>query len=368
MKKNKLILISSVFLVVGLVSCEKLTDFNSIERFDEDNNSSKSLVVGDFLPADLCGEPMNLPLYFIYENTETSIGSITVANDKDNLNIVYEVTDPYWEIATTWLYVGDFRDIPIYQGAPEVTKFPYQTKHYPMVNSYSYKIPLEELNDCFVILAKARVKFDGQVAYVYAKGINPGWEKEAFYFDFCKQECDCLPGMYRTQSQGGWGAKARGRNPGSYRDKNFRRAFPNGLIVGDPDHYSIKLTSPRAVEILLPTGGRPKALRRSFVNPFKLKNVLVGQTVALTLSVRFDTYDSNFGESTGNLKDLIINNASVFDGMSVGDVLDEANTVLGGGDSRFSPSQLTRILSMINNYFNGSRISQEYKLFECEVN
>jgi hypothetical protein len=173
-------------------------------------------------------------------------------------------------------------------------------------------------------------------------------------------------GIYRTQTPGGWGAKAAGNNPGAYRDANFDDAFPEGLEVGDPEQYSIKLTSAAAIEKLLPTGGKPAVLTDSYENPNIIKNVLVGHIVALSLSVGFDDYDEDFGEAEGHLKDLIVADGFGFDGLSIADILKEANILLGGGSSSYSPSQMTGILTKLNAYFVDGKQSKEYKLFDCK--
>ena len=94
--------------------------------------------------------------------------------------------------------------------------------------------------------------------------------------------------------------------------------------------------------------------------------MLVGHIVALSLSVGFDDYDEDFGEAEGHLKCLIIADGHGFDGMSIADILEEANVVLGGGSSSYSPSQMTEILTKINEYFVDGKQSKKYKLFDCK--
>ncbi|NNC83599.1 MAG: hypothetical protein HKN79_08475, partial [Flavobacteriales bacterium] len=107
------------------------------------------------------------------------------------------------------------------------------------------------------------------------------------------QEPEC--GTHRTQTQGGWGTSASGNNPGAYRDANFNLAFPDGIILGC--EQTVAFTSSSAVEEFLPSGGSPAALSASYVDPSDLNNVLIGQTLALTLSVGFDLYDPSFSNS-----------------------------------------------------------------------
>ena len=52
--------------------------------------------------------------------------------------------------------------------------------------------------------------------------------------------------------------------------------------------------------------------------------------------------------------------------MTIADILEEANIVLGGGSSSYSPSQMTEILTKINEYFVDGKQSKKYKLFDCK--
>jgi hypothetical protein len=162
-------------------------------------------------------------------------------------------------------------------------------------------------------------------------------------------------GQMRTQTQGGWGAEPAGNNSGTYLHANFQAAFDEGLTVGCyPNNYYIKLTSAQAVTNLLPTGGKAAALTSSAVDPASLKNVLVGQLVALKLSVTFDAWDANFGESPVALGDMIIGSGT-FKDYTVSQFLAVAEQVLGGCSSEFTPQQVNDAAASINeNFDNGS--------------
>ncbi|HEX6427160.1 MAG TPA: hypothetical protein VF008_05720 [Niastella sp.] len=158
-------------------------------------------------------------------------------------------------------------------------------------------------------------------------------------------------GQLRTQTQGGWGSTPSGNNPGTYLHANFQAAFSGGLTVGCyPYEYFVRLTSAQAVTDLLPTGGKASTLTGSAVNPASIKNVLVGQLVALKLSVTFDAYDANFGESSVALGDMIIGSGT-FKGKTVADFLDIADQVLGGCNSQYTPTQVNETASSINENF-----------------
>jgi hypothetical protein len=158
-------------------------------------------------------------------------------------------------------------------------------------------------------------------------------------------------GGFRTQTQGGWGSTPSGNNPGSYLHANFSTAFPKGLTVGcAPGNYYLKLTSAQAVTNLLPVGGKASLLTANVTDPASLKNVLVGQLVALKLSVGFDYYDADFGTSPLLLGDLVIGSGP-FAGYSVFQFLRAAELTLGGCNSDFTPQQINETASSINENF-----------------
>lgn len=365
-------------LITGLFSCERLSELyrlsdtgDKVIRGSDENGSEK--------PEDPCGEPLIIPLLHS-SDLEYTIGQITVTNDDECLNLKFEMTVDGWEFDQIYLFAGDIDTIPLTADPyPAFWDFPTLNIN-PAVSSYTHCVPMGDLDDCIEILAQVHgVNSAGSGIPLWSKGENPGWTEGPFYTEYCMDNCEdpcddpskdpcdgCKMGIYRTQTPGGWGAKAAGNNPGAYRDANFDKAFPGGLVIGVPEKCSIKLTSAKAVEKLLPTGGKPAVLTESDEDPVGIKNVLVGHIVALTLSVGFDDYDKDFGKAEGHLKNLIIADGHGFDGMSVADILDEANFVLGGGKSSYSPSQMTEILTKINEYYVDGKQSRKYKLFDCK--
>jgi hypothetical protein len=159
-------------------------------------------------------------------------------------------------------------------------------------------------------------------------------------------------GMLRTQTQGGWGAPPNGNNPGAYLHANFDAAFPEGLTVGCyPNNYYLKLTSAQAVTNLLPAGGKAAALGANATDPASLKNVLVGQVVALKLSVVFDAQNADFGESSVALGRMIIGSGT-FKGKTVSQFLAIAEKVLGGCLTRYTAQQVNETAASINQNFD----------------
>ncbi|MBK8623012.1 MAG: Ig-like domain-containing protein [Saprospiraceae bacterium] len=163
---------------------------------------------------------------------------------------------------------------------------------------------------------------------------------------------------FRTQTQGGWGTGASGNNPGAYRDANFAAAFPNGLEIGC--NNKIRLTSSAAVEDYLPCGGSASLLPPGLmVNPSCINNVFTGQLIALTLSATFDLYDPNFGSSDENLINLRIASGPLYR-LTVGQLLDEANNLIGGCGSSFTISQLVTALTFVNENYVDGKVTGNY--------
>lgn len=164
-------------------------------------------------------------------------------------------------------------------------------------------------------------------------------------------------GVWRTQTQGGWGSPANGNNNGTYRDANFDAAFPSGLTIGCAEGNTLSLTSAAAVQAFLPSGGQPSVLSDNFVNPTSNKGSFAGNLTALALSVGFDDYDADFApDSDFNLGDLVVLSGT-FEGLTVYEVLALANDVIGGCNDSYTPQQLNSIVDAINNSYTDGNAS-----------
>ena len=158
----------------------------------------------------------------------------------------------------------------------------------------------------------------------------------------------CVCTGFTTFTQGGWGAKPTGTNPGSLLAARFAQVYPMGVSIGGA--RKLTFTSAAAIEVFLPASGTASVLSSSAVNPKSSSaGVLAGQTLALQLSVDF----SKAGITKKNLGYL------VYQGRSVNDILSIANAVLGGNlgalPTGWSVATLNSVLDSLNrNFDNGT--------------
>lgn len=312
-----------------------------------------------------CGTAQNQTLL---AGQTINAGSVSVSNDQVNLYVKYTSANG-WVLTKTHLYVGNCSSIPKTKaGNPQIGLFPLQQSYIPMATTATYTIPLSSLDSCYCIAAHAEVSLLNSSGVViqtetgWAQGGSMGGNSWAMVFNYCTQactqvpNCNILPGDFRTQTQGGWGAVPNGNNPGTYLQTNFSTVFPSGLTVGCSNGYTLKLTSANAVMNFLPQGGTASALSTSYIDPLTVNNVFAGQVVALSISVSFDQNISAFGASNNSLSGLVITTGD-FAGWTVMQLLNEANRKLGGCSSVYSFSQLNAAVTSVNeNFDNGTTV------------
>lgn len=126
-----------------------------------------------------------------------------------------------------------------------------------------------------------------------------------------------------TYTQGGWGSKPAGNNPGSILKAAFPTVYPTGVEIGGAVPLNdLLFTSALAVQNFLPQGGPPTFLNSSATNPTSSSaGVFAGEVLALALNVGVNGYGNAIVSGTG----------TPFDGQTVSAVLAAANEALGKG-------------------------------------
>ncbi len=316
---KKLVYILTAFLVFGLWTCSKPDLYEGTEGHREVRSMN-----------DLVVDP-----HFNWKTTQTVAVDIKLPTDLNVLPLTIESKDGKRVYFT---------------GYPENESNELKTK---------ITIPTYE--------KQLRITFAKQ-AHVSAR-IVPVAGKQLYYnlagqLKSVKMVCD-LTGL-RSYSQGGWHAPAHGNNAGVLRDNHFNDVFPTGLVVGDPNHYTMTFTSAAAVAHFLPAGGNSHVLTQNLTNPANasLTGEWAGQIVAAVLNVAFN--DKGYlGSGPNKLKDLVFL-AGPFQGMSVANFLAVANKAIGGGGlSGFSINEIAYAAEQINtNFENG----HDLNYFTCPSN
>jgi hypothetical protein len=161
---------------------------------------------------------------------------------------------------------------------------------------------------------------------------------------------------YATFTQGGWGAKPSGNNPGRLLATNFSRVYPGGAVVIGQTR-TITLTSASTIEKFLPQGGTPAKLTQSSVNPTSKISVFAGQVLALKLNVDF----SAAGITRMGLGTLTVVSGELA-GATVNEILALANAVLGGAPlpTSVTLAELNDTVARINENFDGGTGNNGY--------
>jgi hypothetical protein len=171
-----------------------------------------------------------------------------------------------------------------------------------------------------------------------------------------------------TAPQGQWGAPCSDHDVGCLRDDHFMGVFPEGLIVGC-GVLTVNLVSSAAIEQALPSYGTARALYATEAGAYdgkgdpKVGTSLFGHTVALALNVGLDDITAEDDDDVP-LEALIIGDPwSPCEGMSVGEVLEQANLALGDCPTSLSAATLGGCAQAINNaYANGQTCSSLFQL------
>lgn len=137
--------------------------------------------------SNICGEPTTVTLI---AGQHINAGTVTVTNDATNLYVTYSTANG-WSLTELHLFAGACNKIPVNKpGNPIPGQFPYSANP-AMANTYTFTIPLANLEDCFCVAAHAVVRnASGGTETAWGQGtrfVQKGnW---AMKFNACKQPC-----------------------------------------------------------------------------------------------------------------------------------------------------------------------------------
>jgi hypothetical protein len=230
---------------------------------------------------------------------------------------------------------------------------------------------------------------DGEDTFAKVNGpVNPltGFPAFSFTFPCCVgihlKACNTVDvgggngfkdGEFCTFTQGGWGSKPAGNNPGKLLADNFTKVYPGGFVeVGVAGNlgFSMKFTSARAIQDYLPAGGTPGPLTQDLVNPTSSSaGVFGGQVLALQLNVDFSPTLIGLGRAKFPVGSLVLcNTGTSLDGFTVAQILQVANQALGNKDALpfgFTYSSLNDLVTNLNEAFDNCSPNAFAQQFLC---
>jgi hypothetical protein len=171
-------------------------------------------------------------------------------------------------------------------------------------------------------------------------------------------------GDFCTYTQGGWGSRPSGHNPGSILANNFDDVYDEQGYVqvgytGTGGKY-IRFTGAAFVDRYLPAGGTPNKLTTTFTNPTTTASGVFGaQVLALQLNVDFNVAGIIDGAG-GSITDLrLCNTGTSLDGKTINQILAAANQALGGGSLPvgYTYSSLNDLVTKLNEAFDNCNVS-----------
>ncbi len=368
MKKSRFANGMAAIMLMLFFSCQKEVSKREDGKLEQKSVSTQSATTSQQTLSIPCGQPLVKDLMDM--GGTVNWGNITISNDNTNINVQVKSVLPGMYIRKITIVYGSQQHVTdaitnqiAWTPCQGPAVFDIQ-QTYVAGTTTTANIPIANSNfqpdGCIWLTIQVHLEAAGGTlgcAYAYPyDGSVIGSAQWQSAFKYCRQDCPPPPadcGQLRTQTPGGWGAPPSGNNPGSYLHAHFAAVFPSGLTVGCTPNYNVHLTSAQAITTLLPTGGQAQVLTQNYTDPSSIKNVLVGQLVALTLSVNFDIADPDFGKAGITLGQMKIGSGP-FAGWTVSNFLSEANKALGGCGS-YTPKQVLETADKINqNYVDGT--------------
>ena len=172
-----------------------------VGQLNDENGISMSGFGGVFLPktgvsnfGSNYGIIATLPLYAGFNTTSINIGTVTVANDDDYVYVTYQITNSQWKLSQVHMYIGLEENIPDnVHGEPKPNHFPNKvTFKRTLVSSYTFVFPTADIDDCFIVAARATVvkqnRCSSDPEYAWAQG-TPFASRcnfAGYYSELCK--------------------------------------------------------------------------------------------------------------------------------------------------------------------------------------
>lgn len=191
-------------------------------------------------------------------------------------------------------------------------------------------------------------------------------------------------GEFVTASQVLWGEDPTSTNLSGVLEGKFNSVFaPSDLLevgIPGPAGFSMIFDSADALIAYLPNGGAPGPLTADLLDPImSASGFLGGGVVATALNVAFsdagllahppgvafgDLVFQNLGLLVGDPESAGVGpEVAALDGMTVREVLSEADQVLGGAATPFTPEDMAQILDLTERAFNTGAVSNQADVY-----
>ena len=144
-----------------------------------------------------CGCVWPITSFEMFGGQTTYVGSLDVMNDDEFLYVQFHFQDG-WYAGATHLYVGLLSALPTNaSNVPPPGQFPYVEAHKPAQQIITYRIPLTDLDSCFIIAAHGEaLLFDEQgnqvqeeTSWSYGTAF-PDCPRWGWYSTYCLQACE----------------------------------------------------------------------------------------------------------------------------------------------------------------------------------
>jgi len=191
--KKIITLVFFAFLIVNCTNEPVNTDIQS-EAKQTNSSTASATAKGTYSNCD----PISIN---IMAGQFTNAGKVLIENDATNLYVTYTAFQD-WYFSELHLYVGPYANVPLANGNPIPGQFPYKKSFNPLVQSYTFIIPLSAIvldaNKCLFIAAHSSMKniVNGTVIRTetgWAGDIKFPGKNWATYFNYCLRTCDTPP-------------------------------------------------------------------------------------------------------------------------------------------------------------------------------
>lgn len=310
-------------------------------------------------PSKVCGK---MVLSDLITPQFQDIGNLVVSNNEDSVYLTF-LSEAKLNFNRIELFIGPDSELPVdATGQPDLASFPFQKQLNKPKHLQTFAFSRKNLDTCLAIVACVHALTpNGSKSTAFSTGFLAPGSTFITGNDYCMQVCHgkCHQDL-RTQTQSQWGGAPLEGSPAKFLVENWSSVFPSGLTVGCPAGYNLTLNSSNAVDDFIPSSGQPMVLLQSWTNPGgKLSNTLVGEVVALSISVAFDSYMPNFGAANQNLGKMEVM-AGPFQGWTVNQVLAEANNAIGGCGTQHTISEIYDTLKKINHNYTGGTVDNGF--------